>query len=64
MTKLGEGNGGEYEEVVRSPEAPVSGVPSASPSHKPLPITETTPTGGGVGVAEEGYVYDNIPGDQ
>ena len=45
MTKLGEGNGGEYEEVVRSPEAPVSGggvevmyeMPSAPPSHQPLP---------------------------
>ena len=64
MRKLGEKDGREYEEVGKSPEAPVSGVPSAPPSHKPLPITETTPTGGGGGVAEEGYVYDNIPGDQ
>ena len=64
MTKLGEGNGREYEEVVRSPEAPVSGggvevmyeMPSAPPSHQPLPaipLTETTPTEGDVGVARE-----------
>ena len=77
MTKLGEGNGREYEEVVRSPEAPVSGgggevmyeMPSAPPSHQPLPaipLTETTPTGGDVGVAreEDDDVYDTIPGDQ
>ena len=77
MTKLGEEAGGEYEEVVRSPEAPVSGggvevmyeMPSAPPSHQPLPaipLTETTPTGGDVGVAreEDDIVYDTIPGDQ
>ena len=78
MTKLGEGKeAGEYEEVVRSPEAPVSGgggevmyeMPSAPPSHQPLPaipLTETTPTGGAVGVArgEDAGVYDTIPGDQ
>ena len=56
--------GSIYEEVVRSPEAPVSGggvevmyeMPSAPPSHQPLPaipLTETTPTGGDVGVARE-----------
>ena len=68
MTKLGER---EYEEVVRSPEAPVSGggvevmyeMPSAPPSHQP---TETTPTYENVGIAKEGedYVYDSIPGDK
>ena len=74
MTKLREGNGGEYEEVVRSP---VSGggvevmyeMPFAPPSHQPLPaipLTETTPTGGDVGVVREkdDDVYDTIPGDQ
>ena len=56
--------GSIYEEVVRSPEVPVSGggvevmyeMPSALPSHQPLPaipLTETTPTGGDVGVARE-----------
>ena len=65
MTKLGEGNGEEYEEVVRSPEAPVSGggvevmyeMPSAPPSHQRLPaipLTETTPTGGDVCVCGQG----------
>ena len=70
MTKLGER---EYEEVVRSPEAPVSGggvevmyeMPSALPSHQPLSGNETTPTYGNVGIAKGGedYVYDSIPGD-
>ena len=76
MTKLREEIGGEYEEVGRSPEAPVSGggvevmyeVPSAPPSHQPLPViplTVTTPTGGNVAVAsEEDDVYESIPGDQ
>ena len=62
MTKFGEEQSGhEYEVVDRSPGPPVmSGggveglyeMPSAPPSHQPL--TETTPTGGDVGVAEEG----------
>ena len=77
MTKLGEKDGREYEEVVRSPEAPVSGggvevmyeMPSAPPSHQPLPaipLTGTTPTGRDVGVAREENddVYETIPGDQ
>ena len=67
MTKLGEEQSGhEYEVVDRSPGPPVmSGggvealyeMPSTPPSHQPLPaipLTETTPTGGYVGVAEEG----------
>ena len=76
MTKLGEKDGGEYEEVVRSPEAPISGggvevmneMPSAPTSHQnppAMPLTENTPTGGDGGVAsEEDGVYDTIPGNQ
>ena len=73
MTKLREENGGEYEEVGRSPEAPVSGegvevmyeMPSAPPPLPVIPLTETTPTGGNVAVAsEEDDVYESIPGDQ
>ena len=65
MTKLGEEQSGhEYEVVDRSPGPPVmSGggvevlyeMPSAPPSHQPLPaipLTETTPTGGDVGMVE------------
>ena len=77
MTKLGEEQSGhEYEVIDRSPGPPVmSGggvevlyeMPSAPPSHQPLPATpliETTPTGGDVGVAEEKNVCmcENIPG--
>ena len=65
MTKLGEGNGREYEEVVRSPEAPVSGggvevmyeMPSAPPSHQPLPaipLTETRTHWRGCGCGQGG----------
>ena len=66
MTKLGEEQSGhEYEVIDRSPGPPaMSGggvevlyeMPSAPPSHQPLPaipLIKTTPTGGDVGVAEE-----------
>ena len=61
-TKLGEEQSGhEYEVVDRSLVMSGGGVevlyemPSAPPSHQPLPaipLTETTPTGGDVGVVE------------
>ena len=77
MTKLGEAEVGEYEVMDIIPEASASGggvevmyeMPSAPPSHPPLPaipLTETTPTSGDVGLTkdEDDGVYDSIPADE
>ena len=75
MTKQGGQESHEYELVGVSPgtappiakAADKTYLMPSPPSHQPLPaipLPVAPPTGGDVGVAKEGGVYDNIPGDQ